>query len=96
VPTPDCWQETKTCYYNITKYSYSSRVVNIWNSLPNDVVEADTIKTFRDHLDKYWFNQDVLFNFNVNQFVCESDVKMWAKRTTAPVKTHWIVCPVVF
>jgi len=35
------------------------RVVNIWNSLPNDVVTADTINTFKNQLDKYWINQEV-------------------------------------
>jgi len=38
----------------------------MWNSLPNDVVEADTINTFKNGLDKYWSNQDVLFNYNVD------------------------------
>jgi len=38
-------------------------VVNMWNSLPNEVVEADTINTFKNHLDKYWSNQDIPFNF---------------------------------
>jgi len=47
------------CQYNIRKYSFSSRVVNMWNTLPNDVVEADSVNTFKNRLDKYWFNQDV-------------------------------------
>jgi len=47
------------CHYNIRKYSFSSREVNMWNSLSNDLVEADTINTFKNRLDKYWFNQDV-------------------------------------
>jgi len=38
----------------------------MWNSLPNDVVEADTIDTFKNRLDKYWSNQDVVFNFNAD------------------------------
>jgi len=62
----------------------------MWNGLPNDVVAADTINTFKNRLDKYWSNQDVLFNFNTDltrmevcQFVCEIAVKMRAKRTTS-------------
>jgi len=58
--------QTFSCHYNIRKYSFSSRVVNMWNSLPTDVVETDTINTFKNRLDKYWFNQNVLFNFNAN------------------------------
>jgi len=34
--------------------------------LPNDVVEADTINTFKNRLDKYWSNQDVLSNVKAN------------------------------
>jgi len=41
----------------------------MWNSLLNDMVEADTINTFKNCLDKYWSNQDVLFNFNAD-FIC--------------------------
>jgi len=39
--------QKSSCQYNIRKYSFSSRVVNMSNSLPNDVVEADTINTFK-------------------------------------------------
>jgi len=33
-------------HYNLRKHSFCSRVVNIWNSLPNEVVEGDTINIF--------------------------------------------------
>jgi len=36
-----------TCHYNIRKYSFCSRVINIWNSLPDHVVEADSINKFK-------------------------------------------------
>jgi len=32
--------------YNLRKFSFCSRVVNIWNSLPDSVVDAYTINTF--------------------------------------------------
>jgi len=32
-------------HYNLRKFSFGSRVVNIWNSLPDSVVDADTLNT---------------------------------------------------
>ena len=49
--------------YDLRKYSFSNRVVNIWNSLPNWVVSANTTNTFKARLDKFWHNQDVVYDF---------------------------------
>jgi len=47
--------QKSSCHYNIRKCSFSSRVVglNMWNSLPNDMAESDTINTFKNRLDEY-------------------------------------------
>jgi len=58
--------QKSSCHYNIRKYSFGSRLVNMWNSLPNDVAEVDTINTIKNRLGKYWFNQDILVNFNAD------------------------------
>ena len=41
------------------------KMVNTQNSLPNRVffVSANTTNMFKARLDKYWHNQDILFNF---------------------------------
>jgi len=49
--------------YDLRKFSFSNRVVNIWNSSPNWVVSANTTNTFKARLDKFWHNQDVLYDF---------------------------------
>ena len=46
-----------------------SRVINIWNSLPDRVVEADSINSFKSRLDKYWTKQDVIYNYD-----CDCDL----------------------
>ena len=33
---------------------FSQRVVNSWNMLPADVVEAETVNSFKNRLDKFW------------------------------------------
>ena len=52
------------CRYDLRKYSFCYRVVIVWNSLPDYVVEADSANSFKNRLDKYWANQEFVFNFN--------------------------------
>jgi len=54
------------CHYKSRKYSFCSRLVNVWNTLPNNMVEADTINIFKNRLNKHCINQEVLFNLNAD------------------------------
>jgi len=47
-------------------YSFTARIVNIWNSLPNFVVDVDTVCLFKAHLGKFWMHQDVLYDFTAD------------------------------
>ena len=47
--------------YDLRKFSFSNRVVNIWNSLPNRVVSANTTNTFKARLGKFWRN--IIYSF---------------------------------
>ena len=38
---------------DIRKYFFSNRVVNTWNSLPENVVMAETVNSFKARLDAY-------------------------------------------
>jgi len=38
-------------------------LVNIWNSLPNTVVDVDTVKLFKSRLDKFWMHQEVKYDY---------------------------------
>ena len=37
----------------IRKQSFFYRILDIWNSLPESVVESPSIKTFENHIDKH-------------------------------------------
>jgi len=52
------------CQYDIWKYSFRYWVLNIWNSMPDYVVEAYSTNSFKIRLDKHWANQEVVFNFD--------------------------------
>jgi len=34
--------------------------------LSNHVVSADTVNTFKDRLDRFWSNQDVLYDYTAD------------------------------
>ena len=46
---------------DIRKFSFTMRVRKIWNSLPNNIVNAKDIKKFEYELDRHWQNQDLLY-----------------------------------
>jgi len=42
---------------------FTARIVNIWNSLPNSVVDANSVNAFKARLDKFLLHQEVMFDF---------------------------------
>ena len=38
------------------KNSFGVRIVNIWNNLPENVVNSPNVNTFKNRLDKHWEN----------------------------------------
>jgi len=53
----------------------SARIVNIWNSLPNSIVDASTINAFKARLDKFWMHQAVKWFLQSTWLVPETDQK---------------------
>jgi ribonucleases P/MRP protein subunit RPP40 len=53
-------------HYNLRKYFFCNRVVQVWNSLPNTVVSAESTNIFKNRLDQFWCNQDIRFNWNAD------------------------------
>ena len=46
---------------DVRKYSFSVRVAKAWNSLPEKVVTAKSVDSFKNRLDKQWKDQDILY-----------------------------------
>jgi len=55
-------------HYDFRKFSFAPRIVNVWNSLPEIVISADTTDTFKRRLglDTFWQHQDILYNYKVD------------------------------
>ena len=39
---------------DVRKFSFTNRIVDLWNQLPNEVVNAKNLITFESRLDKFW------------------------------------------
>ena len=70
---PSHWSHSKQIYHkgsknNILLHSFTHRVQNIWNNLPEEVVSAtnedgiETLIAFERELDRHWSDQELLFD----------------------------------
>jgi len=44
-------------------YHFTNGVVNTWKSLLNWVISANTTNTFKNRLDKFWQNREIIHEF---------------------------------
>ena len=60
-----CFKISK-CYTNKKQYKhfFSNRIVNQWNSLPDDVVNSKTIDDFKNNIDKKY--RDLMYSTNIS------------------------------
>jgi hypothetical protein len=55
----------QSCRLNMRKYSFTSRV--IWNSLPEEIIVAKTVKEFEIGLDNHWKHQECKYDFSMDK-----------------------------
>ena len=64
------WGVEPQLYYQLQQLQIVHKsfhtVPHIWNSLSNHVVSADTVNTFKHHLDKFWSNEEVIYNYKAD------------------------------
>jgi len=53
--------------FDMRKFNFTNRVISVWNTLPDTVVSANTIDTFKARLDRFWSDQEVKYH-------CKSDI----------------------
>jgi hypothetical protein len=49
--------------HDLRKHSFCVRVPKTWNNLNNTVVNSKTVNAFKNNLDKYWADQEILYNY---------------------------------
>ncbi len=48
---------------DIRKFFFTNRIVTMWNSLPNNVINAPSVNAFKNRLDAFWDTQPVKYNY---------------------------------
>jgi hypothetical protein len=49
--------------YDLRKFYFTERIVNVWKSWIENVVWAETIISFKNRLDMFWSNQEVYYDW---------------------------------
>jgi len=53
-------------HYDLRKHFLSARIVNTWNSLPDSVVDPNTVIAYKAPLDKFRSHQAVKYDFTAD------------------------------
>ena len=48
---------------NARKESFSLRVTRLWNDLPEVVITAPSVNSFKNRLDRHWSTEEFLYNY---------------------------------
>ena len=78
----------------VRQNAFGIRIVKIWNSLPEQVVNSPNVNKFKSRSDKHWENQKILYNYR-------SEIKMkqpkcWphVNRMEFPIKSVQKIPPI--
>ena len=48
------------------KFNFTNIIISVWNSLPDFVVSADTVDAFKIRLDRFWLDQEIMYNWKAH------------------------------
>ena len=54
---------TQRAKLNLRKNVFPTRITEPWNSLPDTVVTAKSLESFKTRLNKFWYTQDIVYDF---------------------------------
>jgi len=51
-------------HYNLGKHFFSIRIISVWNSLSNIIINVESTNIFKNRLDRFWANQEIKFDWH--------------------------------
>ena len=67
------------CKRNVGLHSFSQRVVNNWNSLPEHIASAPSIHAFENRLDRYWANHPLRLDHEQRESYIHRGAPNWRR-----------------
>jgi len=62
--------------YEMRRHYFSHRIVSVWNSLPDSVVSAESVNSFKSRLDKFWSMHDFVYDYRASPLAAGSQVSV--------------------
>ena len=59
--------DKKHVWLGIRQHNFKNHVINLWNSLPEEVVSASTLNTSKNRLDKHWECHPMKFDWEADE-----------------------------
>jgi len=60
--------ELRRHYYDY----FTHRIVSVWNSLPDSVVFAESVNSFKSRLDKFWSMHEFVYDYRASPLAAGS------------------------
>ena len=56
--------------------SICRRIVSVWNTLPDSVVSAESVNSFKSRLDKFWSTYNFVYDYRAGPLAARSQVSL--------------------
>ena len=58
--------------YELRRHYFTHRIVSVWNSLPDSVVCAESVNSFKSRLDKFWSMHEFVYDYRASPLAAGS------------------------
>ena len=53
-------------HFDLRKYFFGNRIISNWNSLPDNVINSNSVSMFENRLDKFWEDQLCYYDYTAD------------------------------
>ena len=59
-------------FHELRRHWFTHRIASVWNSLPNSVVSAESVNSFKSRLDKFLSMHDFVYDYRASPLAAGS------------------------